>query len=130
LPSFERGQIVGERLAGASVIKTVTLLGVSKVTVSKVMSACTNHWKTTSAKRNSGQKSTLTKSDSRTLRRIVPKNHRTTAAQATAELSMHLEDPLSTKSVRRELHKSSIHGRAAIAKTLITESNTQMVSRP
>jgi hypothetical protein len=42
------------------VIKTATLLGVLRVTVSKVMSAYTNHGKTTSAKRNSGRKSTLT----------------------------------------------------------------------
>jgi hypothetical protein len=43
LSDFERGQIVGVRLAEASVIKTATLLSVSRVTVSKVMSAYTNH---------------------------------------------------------------------------------------
>jgi uncharacterized membrane protein (DUF485 family) len=56
---FERGQIVGARLAGASVINTAILLGVLRMMVSKVMSAYTNHGKT-SAKRNSGRKSTLT----------------------------------------------------------------------
>jgi transposase len=76
LSEFERGQIVGARLAGASVIKTATLLGVSRATVTKAMSACTNHGKTTSTKRNSGRKSTLTERDRRTLRRIVSKNHR------------------------------------------------------
>jgi IS30 family transposase len=54
LSNFERGQIVGAHLAGASVTKTATLLGVSRVTVSKVISAYMNHVKTTSAKRNSG----------------------------------------------------------------------------
>jgi hypothetical protein len=54
LSDFERGQIFGARLAGASVTKTVTLLGVSRATVSEVMSAYTNNGKTTSAKRNSG----------------------------------------------------------------------------
>jgi hypothetical protein len=44
------------------------------------MSACTNHGKTTSAKRNSELKSTFTERDRRTLRRIVSKNQRTTAA--------------------------------------------------
>jgi hypothetical protein len=43
----------------------------------------------------------------------------------TAELSTHPEDPVSTKTVRRELHKSGIHGRAAIAEPLITENNAK-----
>jgi transposase len=67
------------------VTKTATLLGVSRATVSKVMSAYKNHGKTTSAKRNSGKKSTVTEGDRRTLRRIVSKNHTTTAAQMTGQ---------------------------------------------
>jgi hypothetical protein len=54
LSDFERGQIIGAHLNGASMIKTVTLLGVLQVTVSKVMSAYTHHGKTISAKRNGG----------------------------------------------------------------------------
>jgi hypothetical protein len=45
LSDFERGQIVGVRLAGASMTKT-SILGVSKATVSKAMSAYTNRGKT------------------------------------------------------------------------------------
>jgi transposase len=52
---FERRQIVGARLAGASMTKTATLLGVSRVTISKVMLAYMNHGKTTSVKMNSGK---------------------------------------------------------------------------
>jgi hypothetical protein len=84
----------GERSAGASVIRTVTLLVVPRVTVSKVMSKYRDHEKTASAKRNSGRKSTLTERDRSTLRRVFPKkNHRDTAAQVSAELIIRFEDP-------------------------------------
>jgi hypothetical protein len=67
-------------------IKTATLLDVSRVTVSKVMSAyTTHHGKTISTKRNCGRESTLTERDRRILRRIVPRNHRTTAVEVTGE---------------------------------------------
>jgi hypothetical protein len=47
----------------------------------------------------------------------------------TAELNIHLKDPISTKTVRSEFHKSNIHYRAATAELLITESNAQMRKR-
>jgi transposase len=77
---FERVQIVDARLAGVSLIKPAILLGVSRATVSKVMSAYTNHGKTTSAKRNSERKSTMTETDRRALRWIISKIHTTTPA--------------------------------------------------
>jgi hypothetical protein len=58
----------------------------------------------------------------RTLRRIVSQNHRTTAAQVTGEVNIHLEHPVSTG----ELNKSNIQGRAAISKLFIPENNAQM----
>jgi transposase len=127
LSDFERGQIISGHLAGASITKTSTLLGVLKATVSEVMSAAyTNHGKTASAKRNNGRKSTLTERYHHILRENVSKNHRTTATHVAAELNNHLEDHLSTKTVQHELHKSNIHNRAVTAKPLITESNAQM----
>jgi ribosomal protein S18 len=65
------------------------------------MSAYTTHGKRTSAKWNSGRKSTPTERDLHTLRRIVSKTHRISTAQVTgtAELNIHLEDPVSTKAV-------------------------------
>jgi hypothetical protein len=58
-----------------------------------------NRGKTTSVKRNCGQKSTLTERDCRTLRWIVTKNHTRAAVQLTAELDIHLEDTFSTQIV-------------------------------
>jgi len=87
---FQREQIVGAHLAGASVTKTAILLGVSKAAVSKVMTSYTNHGRTSSAKRNSGRKPKLSERDRHTLKRIVYINHRSTAAKVTAELNIHL----------------------------------------
>jgi predicted transcriptional regulator len=58
LSDSQRGHTVDARLAGASVTTTATLLGVSRAAVSKVMTANTNHGKT-SAKRKSGRKPKL-----------------------------------------------------------------------
>jgi predicted transcriptional regulator len=73
---------VGARLAGASVIKTATLLGVSRAAVSKVMTTYTNHGNTSSAKRKRGRKPKLNESDRRTVKRNVSKNSHTTAANS------------------------------------------------
>jgi hypothetical protein len=97
------------------VTKTAILLGAWRATVSKVMSEYTNHGKTTSAKGNSGRKSTLTERARHISIRIVSKNQRITAAKATAEMNIHLEDPISIKTLRHELDRSNMHGRATIA---------------
>jgi hypothetical protein len=56
LSDFQSGQIVDVHLAGASVSKMAIFLYVSRTAISKVMTAYTNHGKTSSAKRNSGRK--------------------------------------------------------------------------
>jgi hypothetical protein len=47
----------------------------------------------------------------------------------TAELGTHLEDPASTETVRRELHKFNTHGRDAIAKYMFTENKPKRRKR-
>jgi hypothetical protein len=44
-------------------------------------------------------------------------------------MNIHLEGSVSTKTVRRELHKSNTQGMAAIARPLITENNAQIRKR-
>ena len=46
----------------------------------------------------------------------------------TAELNIHLEGRVSTKTPQRNLHRPSIHGMDATAKTLITENNAKKKS--
>jgi transposase len=72
---FQRGYSVGVHLAGASVTKTATLLGVSKAAVSKVMMTYSDHGRTSSANRNSGRKQKLNGRNHCTLKRIVAINH-------------------------------------------------------
>jgi len=98
LPDFQRGQIVGAHLAGASVTQTATLLGVSRAAVSKVMETYANHGMTSSAKSNGGQKPKLSKRDCLTLKRTVSINHR-----SAAELNIHLEDRFHKNSLTRDL---------------------------
>jgi len=80
---FQRGQSVGVHLAGASVSKTATLLGASRAAVSKVVKMYTDHWRTSSVKRN------------------VSINHRSSAAKVAAELNIHLEDHFHKKGLMR-----------------------------
>jgi transposase len=71
MSDFQRDQFVG--LARTSVNKTATWLSVSRAAVSKVVTAYTNHGKTSSAKKNSGRKPKFSERDHRTLKRIVSK---------------------------------------------------------
>lgn len=59
LTDFQRDQIVVAQLAGASVTETFNLLGLSKDIVSKVITTCTQHAKTSSEYQNCAQKEKL-----------------------------------------------------------------------
>jgi hypothetical protein len=62
-------------LAAAFVTKTATLLGVSRAAISKVITAHTNHGKTSPAKKNCVQKLKLSEREHHTLQRTVSTNH-------------------------------------------------------
>jgi hypothetical protein len=65
------------------------------------VTAYTNHGNASPAERNSGWKPKLSERDRHTLKRIVSKNHRTTAAKVTAELSIYHEDCFHRNSSKR-----------------------------
>ena len=69
------------------------------------------------------RKPKLSDRDHRTLARNFRKDHKNTAPKITAELNDLIENPVSTKTVRRELHKAGFHGRAAIRKPLLSKGN-------
>ena len=103
LSGFQRGQIVCACLAGTPLTKTAAVLGVSRAAVNKVVTAHTNRGKTSPAKKNSGRKPKLSGKISPYFEEdCVKKNHKTTAAKVIVELSIQLQSPVSTRTVRRE----------------------------
>ena len=109
LSDFQRGQIVGARMAATSVTETARMLDVSRGTVSKVMTAFEREGKTSSAKHRSAQNSKLSERDLQTLNRIVREDRKTTALKITAHLNENLQNPVPTKTVCLELHKSGFY---------------------
>ena len=107
---------MGARTADARETKTAEFFGVARSTISKVMTAFEKEEKTASLKQNSRRKRKLSDRDRQTLLWIVRKDHENTAPKITAELNDHLENPVSSKGVRKKLHKAGFHGRAAIRK--------------
>jgi hypothetical protein len=53
-------------------------------------------------------------------------NHKTAATEVRADLNILLEQPVSTKTVRRELHLHNRHSTAATDKPLITETTVRV----
>ncbi|GFX53717.1 transposable element Tcb1 transposase [Trichonephila clavipes] len=57
------------------------------------------------------------------LKRIVTRNRKTTLPQITSEMNNHLLNPVSIKTIQRELHTANIHDRVAIRKPLVSGRN-------
>ena len=72
--------------------------------------------KISSLNQNSGRKQKLSDRGCQTLTHIVRKDHKNTALKIAAKLKDHPENPVSSKTVRREIHKAEFHRRAAIRK--------------
>ena len=116
LSDFKRDQIIGAPMSGASVAKTTELFDVARITVSKVMTTFEKEGKTSPLKQNPGRKRKLSDRDRRTPTSIVRKDHYNTAPKITVELNDHLENPVSSKTIRRDLREAVFHGKVAIRK--------------
>ncbi|GFT21564.1 transposable element Tcb1 transposase [Trichonephila clavipes] len=114
--------IVRARLSVASVTEAADLWRFARSAVSAVMTALTKEGKMTSLKHNSGQKSKLADRDRRVLKHILTRKHTQSLSEITFEMNNHLQDPVSTKTVTRELQAANIYGRVAIRKPLTTGS--------
>ncbi|GFX96488.1 transposable element Tc1 transposase [Trichonephila clavipes] len=120
LSEFEKGMIFGIRCAGCSVTETAIYLGRARSTVSAVMTAYKKCGNVTSGKHNSGRKRKLTDGNKRVLTRIVAQKRKQSLSQITSEVNSHLRNPISARTVQRELHASNLYGRVGIRKPLVT----------
>ncbi|GFT85992.1 transposable element Tcb1 transposase [Trichonephila clavipes] len=117
---FEKGMIVGMRCAGCSVTETAIYLGRERSTVSAVMTAYKKCGNVTFGKHNSGRERKLTDRDKRVLTHIVARKRKQSLSQITSEVNSHLRNPISARTVQRELHASNLYGRVGIRKPLVT----------
>ena len=97
LSDFKTGQIVGAWRTGSSATKPAESFGITRKTVSKVMTAFEKEGKASTRKQNSGRKRKLSDKEHRTLTRIFRKDHKNTAPIITAKLNDHLENQFSLK---------------------------------
>uniref|UniRef100_A0A673GGC2 Uncharacterized protein n=1 Tax=Sinocyclocheilus rhinocerous TaxID=307959 RepID=A0A673GGC2_9TELE len=100
LSDFQKRRIMRAFLAEAAVTLTTQLFRVLKTTVFMIMTVYAKHGKTMNK-------------DCQTLRRII-QSTQNYCSKVTASGNIHHEDPVSTKTDHRELHKANIHKRAAI----------------
>jgi hypothetical protein len=107
-------------LAGVSVTKIVTLLRVSRATVSRL---CLH---TQIIVRQHRRRGTLTLTEEIVVHWGQFEKSQNCCRTGDSRTECHLEGPVSAKTVQHELHKSNIHGRAPIVKPVFTESNAQM----
>ncbi|GFX59397.1 uncharacterized protein TNCV_2880661 [Trichonephila clavipes] len=122
---FQRGQIVGAHLAGASVAKTSQFLEVSSNMGSKIMTAYTHCSKTSLTKQNIGQKENFSIINRWVLQHIVTSKMLTTAAKVTTELYQYLDSLVSIITIKSHLLKQNIYGRGAFTKPLVTNVNAK-----
>uniref|UniRef100_A0A3B4XRT0 Transposase Tc1-like domain-containing protein n=1 Tax=Seriola lalandi dorsalis TaxID=1841481 RepID=A0A3B4XRT0_SERLL len=126
LSDFERGFIVGARMAGASVTKTAQLASVSIGTVTKVTSAFSSLGKTSVSRvGNCGRQRTLDDRDARALVRYVRKNRTATLPQVTEIVNAGRGQTVSARTVRRQLHREG-YSKIAVQKPLITKTNAHL----
>ncbi|GFX67623.1 transposable element Tc1 transposase [Trichonephila clavipes] len=100
--------------------RTIKFVGVSRTTVSRVITAHISLGKVYSMNHNSGGKSNFKRHERRVLKGLVARKRKTTIPPITSEMNTHLQNPVFMKTIQRELLAANIHDRVAIRKPLVS----------
>ncbi|KAK6477371.1 YTH domain-containing protein 1-like isoform X2 [Huso huso] len=109
LSKFDRGVIVGARLAGASIVQTVNASGKSRTTVSRVFKEWRTSEKTGTDRSKCGRKRLLTDRERQWLEKIVSTERTQSSRVITETLNLASEQPVSARTVRRELQRMGFY---------------------
>lgn len=123
LTDFERGMIVGLHLARALVMGTADILGHSRSTVSVATRTYTKVGEMGTGKHNSGQKRKLTDKNKQVLKHIVGQKHKQLLPKITSDMNSYLQNSVSAKTIKIELHNANIYSTMEICKLLVTSRN-------
>ncbi|XP_066446532.1 copper transport protein ATOX1 isoform X1 [Eleutherodactylus coqui] len=123
LTEFERGKIIGARLAGASISETANLVGFSRATVSRVYREWYKRGKTSSERGACGRKQLVDESGQKRMSQIVESNSRCTVEQITAEYNAGASILVSERTTRRCLARMGYYCRRPVRMQLFSEIN-------
>ncbi|KAL0147114.1 hypothetical protein M9458_057638 [Cirrhinus mrigala] len=124
LSEFQRGTVIGYHLCNKSSCEISSLLNIPQSTVSCIIRT----WKRlgmTATQPRRGRPRKLTERGQRMLRRIVRRGRQLSAKSIATDLKISCGLQISSRTVHRELHGMSFHGRAAASKLYITKCNAK-----
>ncbi len=103
LSDFERGMVVGARLAGLSTSKTADLLEFSHTTISRVYREWSQKEKISSERQLCGRKCLVDVRGQRRMGRLVQDDRKATVTQITTHYKQSMQNTISERTTRRTL---------------------------
>ena len=124
LNEFERGQIIGLRIAGRTHEAIARILKVPKSTVTDTI---VRHFDTNngSSVKRAGRPLSMNDNDRCTLKRLVKKNNRSSLSEIHNNFQNLKDRKVSQDTIRKSLHQMGIHSRIAVPKPLLTEKQRE-----
>ncbi len=123
LSDFERGMVVGARLAGLSTSKTADLLEFSHTTISRVYREWSQKEKISSERQLCGRKCLVDVRGQRRMGRLVRDDRKATVTQITTRYNQGMQNTISERTTRRTLKQMGYSSRRPHRVLLLSAKN-------